>query len=403
MSSIAGAPFEEKLSFYYGHLYPYRQMAEWLSYAGGEHESILARREFTFTLKDDIYVRYRSFASVEEFQQEVKKACPFKIDLGAVYNGEPSKKKGYAEGAFYPVQREIVFDIDLSDYDDVRACCEGASICSKCWAFMAVAIRVLNKVCREEFGFENLLFVYSGRRGVHCWVADERARTYSNEVRSALTDYLFVVTGNEKTAKKTNLREPLHPTFQSLYHEVLLPAFLKDLLPVQDFIRTEAQADFLLKMVNNDDIVAKLRSKWRSSHDVPGVSVARWKDLEKECTAHRLESTLIEIVYTYTYPRLDANVTRQMNHLLKAPFCVHPKSERLCVILDPSKLSSFNPDEVPTLTQLIEQYGKAKGSNDENSSPVLQEAVSNFEKLFLKPLRSSLMKKKVKVEGALQW
>lgn len=57
---------------------------------------------------------------------------PAKIDIGPVYNIDPSRRQAYqASGNFVPVERELVFDIDMDGYDDVRTCCQGSSLCGR--------------------------------------------------------------------------------------------------------------------------------------------------------------------------------------------------------------------------------------------------------------------------------
>jgi DNA primase small subunit len=112
---------------------------------------------------------------------------------------------------FKPIAKELCFDIDLTDYDGVRTCCEKTSICVRCWRFIALAIRVLDTALRDDFGFKHILWVYSGRRGAHAWVCDQRARELEDKERRAILGYLEVVRGGTHSGKKVNVRRPLHP------------------------------------------------------------------------------------------------------------------------------------------------------------------------------------------------
>ena len=59
---------------------------------------------------------------------------------------------------------------------------------------MTISIKIIDKIIREDFGFKHLLWVYSGRRGVHCWICDESARKLTVEGRKAIVGYIEVVT-----------------------------------------------------------------------------------------------------------------------------------------------------------------------------------------------------------------
>ncbi|KAL3614633.1 hypothetical protein CASFOL_041528 [Castilleja foliolosa] len=395
------------LKLYYGKFFPYADMHKWMSYGNdGKHpgcdQSYFGRREFSFTLENDIYLRFQSFNDVSELEKAIKEKCPVKIDIGPVYSVDPAKRHAYAQSGdniFTPVERELIFDIDISDYDDIRFCCSGADVCSKCWPLMTVAIKIIDAALRDDFGFSHILWVYSGRRGVHCWVCDGKARRLNNEQRSAITEYLHVHKGNENSQKKVALSTlSLHPFLGRSYAEVLKVFFEGEFILSQSLFSSEERYEKILEMVPDESITSELREKWQDNKlSRDDINVVRWSHLKHMLQSGKQKVQSIrrcveEIIFTFTYPRLDLEVSKHINHLLKAPFCVHPKTGRVCVPIDPKHCEEFDPSDVPTLTRLLEELNTGAmrtGGEEELENTSLGKSIRYFRSSFLNPLLKS--------------
>lgn len=358
----------------------------------------LKKREICFTLADDLYCRYQSFSSAAELKGAIMKKQPHKIDIGAVFNMAVVDHKS---PGFRAEERELVFDVDLSDYDDVRTCCQGAVVCRKCWKFVCCAVKVMDRVLREDFGFVHVLWVYSGRRGVHCWVCDRVARELTNEARSAVVAYCSV---NKSADKGTfSLGWPLHVSLKLAY-DILEPIFANAIV-AEDGQRLLADPEHWEKLVATlpRDAAGKITEHWHKLGDAASPH-AKWEALKanfgatsdvgidaepsvKRRKSHHNASDLwqYETVFAYVYPRLDENVSKQRNHLLKAPFAVHPKTGRVCVPFDPAKVDDFDPGAVPTLRDLAAQIDQGQGDSDLAKTD-LRHAVDYFKRNFLNPL-----------------
>jgi DNA primase small subunit len=87
-----------------------------------------------------------------------------------------------------------------------------------------------------------------------------------------------------------------------------------------------------------------------------------------DCSQRLLRAALEDIIIEYTYPRLDAEVSKHRNHLLKAPFCIHPKTGRVCVPVDPARIDDFNPEKVPTVAQLLGELDQSMTTDADGES-----------------------------------
>ncbi|KAL3923099.1 MAG: hypothetical protein SGILL_001848 [Bacillariaceae sp.] len=444
----------ELLKLYYARLFPYSLLCDWLAYSTSTDKNkpnkVFSRREFSMTLEplpgEEIYIRYQSFADTSELSKAIQRRQPHKIDIGAVFSQAPKDKQAFNGDQFHPVQRELVFDIDLTDYDDIRRCgCQGAKICNKCWTYMNMAVQVMDCGLREDFGFQNIAWFYSGRRGVHAWVCDEEARFLTNEARSAVANY-FEISMSKKQKSEGLLSSgsnttTIHPMLERAY-DILEPYFCRDVLPEDGhgLLSSPEQWDKLLDSLPTatarDTVGANLKQKWAKLEGTEQElsPEAKWKQLlqhlrvkfdlqddheeenkdssnastsnkrpklstsmhETDKEKQRIAVWPMEVVFEQTYPRLDINVSKMQNHLLKSPFCVHPKTGRVCVPINVKTINDFDPFAVPTLSRLMEElneYCKLADGDDamdvdfEWQKTSLKPYFEGFQRDFLVPMQ----------------
>jgi DNA primase small subunit len=221
------------------------------------------------------------------------------------------------------------------------------------------------------------MFVFSGRRGVHCWVCDKTARQLSNEQRSAVAEYMQLIAGPKGISlRSTNIlrrrgiqQYPLIKRSFGICQEYFEKP-LVGILDGQNVFRCPdkdaKEADLEQLNPNLYRVIRNLPDDCSIKHDLPSFirlaakdQRAAWKRISDDIASARnkrknMNIGIEDIMIEYTYPRLDINVSKQMNHLLKAPFCVHPKTGRVCVpIMNLDQPELFEPGKAPLLVDII--------------------------------------------------
>jgi DNA primase small subunit len=228
--------------------------------------------------------------------------------------------------------------------------------------------------------------------------------------------------GSDKN-KGMHMSSPLHPALSRAY-EILEPHFVKRVLPEDGhgLLATRASWTKLLLTLPKaaHPVASKLEERWRSPKD-RSTPREKWIELKSELLSFvgggarggggpskapknvssidrtRIEMWPVETVFRQTYPRLDINVSKMQNHLLKSPFCVHPKTGRVCVPIDSNDFATFDPFAVPTLARLmreLDEYEASGGDGDAGDvvhdwqKTSLRGSFESFQKKFLAPLLS---------------
>uniref|UniRef100_A0A7S4N6E5 DNA primase small subunit n=1 Tax=Odontella aurita TaxID=265563 RepID=A0A7S4N6E5_9STRA len=252
--------------------------------------------------------------------------------------------------------------------------------------------------------------------------------------------------GTEKNKEGMILQYPLHPMLSRSY-DILEPMFVRDVLPESGHgvLASREQWDALLDTLPDGarPVADRLRKKWNGRDGHESAPSDKWDELRRNLDILmgkankggggggkkaakklssidriKIEQWPAKTVFKYCYPRLDINVSKMQNHLLKSPFCVHPKTGRVCVPLDVDTVDEFDPFDVPTLPQLmreLDEYEKTRGSRRTPSeegdggdgAATMEDAVSHewqktslrgpfekFQRQFLNPMWQELRREK---------
>ena len=221
---------------------------------------------------------------------------------------------------------ELIIDVDLDETSyDRRGVCECVghkTCCDTCWAlFLRPAMQVLRYLLEEVFSITAYFFVYSGRRGFHCWVLDKQVVCWTIEQRKSFIEKLSQL-GQDETCIADDVYAMLEPIFDEALSKRYTPP------------PTRAQ--------------------------------------ERDCKR--------AAVFKALYPKFDAVVTYDTTHNHKLPLMMHPATGRICVTIDrveeflPSKecykqgdlsKQTFEQWLVPIVRALDIAYGKVVESDKE--------------------------------------
>lgn len=205
---------------------------------------------------------------------------------------------------------------------------------------------------------------------------------------------------------------PLHPMLDRAV-QILEPMFIQDILPSSGhglLATSESWTELLSTLPPSASSVSEsLLRKWNKEGSSTTSPQEKWTELKRFLNVFtgktkgttkqpkqldnkeksKIELWPVATVFKYTYPRLDINVSKMQNHLLKSPFCVHPKTGRVCVPIDVKNVDRFDPFAVPTLPQLMKELDEydVNDTKDENiryewEKTSLKDSFGHFERFL---------------------
>ena len=330
---------------YYDEKFPFEFVLKFISNGGKWN---VKNREIMLSIplmgnENSMRLRYNSVANEREWRSLLIEHSKFaQIDVGAVYFEIPrsiSDLRSHISPADAVEFRELVFDVDLSEYADVRYCCGSSKkCCRKCWPLAVTAAVFLEKILRQWFGCKKLVWLFSGRRGVHCWVYEEKYAKITAHYRESVVFYINQICDAIRGGC------PVPRCIEAALSNTCLvyKRFFDDQRLFADIDRFE-------KLIEGLDVPMYMiesfkKGEFKDFSVFTGiVNRHGGTDEEKRIKASR-KNVVTDIVLKAIFPRLDKGVTNDPAHLIKMPFSLHPSTGAICMPMTLEQIRSFDPE-----------------------------------------------------------
>jgi DNA primase small subunit len=259
--------------------------------------------------------------------------------------------------------KEMIFDIDITDYDRFCSCREVKRVCRTCWLHMEGTCLILNDILTSRYGVkqENIMWIFSGGKGVHCFVNDSRMLKMSESQRMNLYNDIHVdhrddyITHCNKYHYEQAYSPQLLESLRELFQRQVLCGKRNLLSSAPEF-----EAHILKKFARyySQSFHGMVRDRWRSIQEDHSMkddekSLRKWLFLEQfELSQPNggggLKPSLYIILSLY-YPMIDKAPLR-LSHLIKLPFSIHTKTGKISLPVNQQVILNYDVIErFPTL------------------------------------------------------
>ena len=249
------------------------------------------------------------------------------------------------------VGKELVFDLDLQDVAWLAVGKEDQGSNDRFVRAVFASCAVLVEILKEVMGFEHFVAVYSGRRGVHLWVLDDRAFGWNDAERGALCKFIALspskrdprVIDTSHIRKNPSFGEPTWAALDRALEVLLAPKSAGGVGLLDKKRDIESFIDKLFDVEVEETFVEE------RAH-VKGLALLNTNTKTGKQAYEALKDALVgnlfyvirleDAILSLLWPVIDLNVTAKTNHVTKAMFSLHAKTGRVAVPLSIDSLFS---------------------------------------------------------------